>query len=103
MTNSVKYPYLVRHFLESSAARLPDKIALVCGAERLVYQQINHFADQVAASLIDMGIRRQNRVALLLENSVESTIFLFCRLKACATIVMLSPTITPKYDQTPCF
>ncbi len=32
---------LVQQFLEESAARVGDKVALVCGPERLTYQQVN--------------------------------------------------------------
>ncbi len=36
---------LVHNFLENSAKRLPDKVALICGDQRLTYQQINNAAE----------------------------------------------------------
>jgi acyl-CoA synthetase (AMP-forming)/AMP-acid ligase II len=70
-------PYLVHHFLENSAAKLPNKVALICGDQRLTYQQINQLSNQLSYSLIDMGIKRQDRVIIFLDNSAEAVISLF--------------------------
>jgi len=94
--NSINHPFLVQHFLENSAKRLPDKVALICGDQRLTYQQINDFSNQLAVSLLDMGIKRQDRIAILLDNSVESVIALFGILKAGAIFIMLSATMKAK-------
>ena len=87
---------LVNHFLENSAKRLPDKVALICGEERLTYSEINQRADQLAAALIDMGVKRQNRVIIFLDNSVESVISLFGIMKAGAIFIMLNATMKSK-------
>ncbi len=87
---------LVQNFLENSAARLPDKVALICGEQRLTYQQINQSADQLAAALLDKGIKRQDRVVIFLDNSAESVISLFGILKAGAIFIMLNPTMKSK-------
>ena len=82
---------LVHHFLENSATRVPDKIALIGDDQRLTYRQLNTRADQLAAALITMGIKRRDRVVILLDNSVESVISLYGVLKAGAAFVMLNP------------
>jgi len=87
---------LVNHFLENSAARLPDKVALICGDERLTYRGINQRADQLAAALIDMGVKRQDRVIIFMDNSAESVISLFGILKAGAIFIMVSATMKAK-------
>ena len=87
---------LVNHFLENSAVHLPDKVALICGDQRLTYQEINHSADQLASALRDMGIKRQDRVIIFLDNSAESVISLFGILKAGAIFIMLNPTMKAK-------
>jgi amino acid adenylation domain-containing protein len=88
--------YLVQHFLENSAKRLPDKVALICGDRRLTYQEINDKADRLAAAFLDMGVKRQDRIAVFLDNSVESVIALFGTLKAGAIFIMLSTTMKAK-------
>ncbi|RTZ97533.1 MAG: AMP-dependent synthetase [Deltaproteobacteria bacterium] len=87
---------LVHHFLEDSAGRLPDKTALICGDKRFTYRQINELSDRLAGSLINMGAGKQDRVLILMDNSVESIISLFGILKAGCIFVMLSATMKPK-------
>jgi amino acid adenylation domain-containing protein len=86
-------PMLVQNFLENSAIRLPDKVALICGETRLTYREIDRQANCLAHYLRELGIQRQDRVAILLDNSLESVSSLFGILKADAIFVMLSPTI----------
>jgi len=83
---------LVRDFLEQSADRLPDKIALVCDGRRLTYREVDRLADRVAQALIDFGVVRGDRVALFLPNSVEAVAGIFGILKAGATFVVVNPT-----------
>lgn len=84
---------LVQHFLEHSAHRLPEKVALICGDERLTYKEIDEKANHLAWLLRSQGIERQNRVGIFLDNSVESVVSLFGILKADAIFLMLSPTL----------
>ena len=52
----MNYSYLVHHFLEHSAERLPDKVALICGDKRLTYQEINEAANCLASNLIQFRV-----------------------------------------------
>ena len=54
--------------LEDSARRYPDRIALVHGAERLTYAELDARADRIAALLVDRGIRPGDRIALTCPN-----------------------------------
>ena len=56
---------LVQGFLESSAQRTPDKIALVCGERRVSYQELDLAANRLAHALRASGIQRGDRVAIL--------------------------------------
>lgn len=87
---------LVQKFLENSASRLPDKEALICGDQRFTYRQINKSAVQLADALVKMGVKRQDRILIFLDNSAESVISLFGVLKADAIFVMLNPTMKAK-------
>jgi long-chain acyl-CoA synthetase len=82
---------LVHNFLENSATRFPDKTALVCDNHRLTYRELNNLADRLAVALINLGIRRGDRVVIFLENSVESVISIFGVMKAGAVFVILNP------------
>jgi amino acid adenylation domain-containing protein len=87
---------LIHHYLEKAAERFPDKTALVFCKDRLTYRHLDQQADRLANSLVGLGIRRQDRVAILLDNSVESVVALFGILKAGAIFVMLSSGLKAK-------
>lgn len=86
---------LLQQFLENSAQLHPEKVALVCGEERLSFGSIEQRANQLARLLKDQGIRRQDRVGILLDNSTTSAIALFGILKADAIFLMLGATLKP--------
>ena len=83
---------LVQDFLEQSADRRPDKIALVCGARRLSYGQIEATANRLAHGLRAGGVRRGDRVALYLNNTVEAVVGTFAALKAGGVFVVINRT-----------
>jgi len=87
---------LVQQYLEDSALRLPDKTALICGKKRLTYKQINDSANRLAAALVNMGIKRQDRIVIFLDNSPEAVISLFGILKAGAVFIILNPQMKAK-------
>ena len=86
-------PYLVQNFLEESARRLPNKVALICEKERLTYLEIEEKANRVAWVLRQLGVQRGDRVAIFLENSAESVIAMFAILKVDAIFIILSHSI----------
>lgn len=83
---------LVQEFLEQSADRLPNKIALVCGEKRYTYGQIEAWANQLAHALRGLGFARGDRLAIFLPNTVEAVVALFAALKAGGVFVLLNPT-----------
>jgi amino acid adenylation domain-containing protein len=82
----------VEEFLEHSAERFPDKIALVCGARRLTYSQIESQANQLAHTLRARGLERWDRVAVFGGNTVETAVAVFAILKAGGVFVLVNPT-----------
>lgn len=85
----------VNGFLEQSAARCPDKVALVCGQLRFTYAGLDQQANRLAHSLIQSGIRRGDRVVIFLDNSALAVVSLFAVLKAGGVFVMVNPTTKP--------
>ena len=83
---------LVRDFLEHSAARLPEKIALVCDGRRVKYGELDMMANRLAHALRKVGVCRGDRVTLYLPNSVEAVVAIFAILKAGAIFVVINPT-----------
>lgn len=77
---------------EEQVARTPDETALICGAERLTYRELNRRANQVAHHLGSIGVGAESRVALCVERSVEMLVGLLGILKAGGAYVPLDPT-----------
>ncbi|MBN1875868.1 MAG: AMP-binding protein [Anaerolineae bacterium] len=86
---------LVHEFLEGSTKRAPDKVALICASQRLTYRQVEEDANRVANGLLAAGVRRGDRVAVWLPNSVEAVLAIFGILKAGATFVVVNTTTRP--------
>jgi len=86
-------PTLVHDWLSRSARCFPDKVALVCGEQRWTYRALDKRSDHLAASLLDAGVRRQDRVAVFLENSVETVISLYGILKAGGVFIILAGSL----------
>ena len=87
---------LVQHLLEKSARRLPEKVAIVAGDKRATYRFIDESANRLATALLASGLNRGDRVAILLESSVESVIAIFGTLKAGGVFMVLQPSTKPE-------
>ena len=55
--------------LRRSAARTPDKLAVVCGETSWNYAEFNRISERVAAGLAERGVAKGTRVAVLARNS----------------------------------
>jgi len=55
--------------LHRSAARAPNKLAVLCGGVRWTYAELDDVGNRVAASLVRRGVAKGTRVAVLARNS----------------------------------
>jgi len=81
---------LVQDFLQNSAERHPEKTALVYGGQRLSYAQVEAKANRLANALRERGVRRGDRVAIYLNNSIELVVAMFATLKTGAIFVAVN-------------
>lgn len=82
---------LLHHLFENSARHAPDKVALVFEGQRFSYAQIDAQATRLAAALQQRGVRRGDRVASFLDNSVEAVVSLYAALKCGAVFMPVNP------------
>src|SRR6266581_1807236 len=82
---------LLDHYLYDSAQRHPDKLALVCGARRARYAEVEQGANALAHGLRALGLQRQQRVAVYFDNSVEAVQGIFATLKAAGVFLVVNP------------
>ena len=83
---------LVNHFLENSAVKHPDKIALITKQGRYSYGEVNQMANKIAHALIAEGVEKGDRVAIFLDNSLDAVVSLFGVLKTGGIFLMINPT-----------
>ena len=83
---------LVNHFLQDSAAKYPDKVALVCDGQRLTYQMLERQTNRMANALLELGVQRGDRIAVWLPNSVETVAAIFSILKVGGTFTVVNST-----------
>jgi non-ribosomal peptide synthetase-like protein len=57
--------------LEATAARIPDKTALIFGERTLSYGELNHAADHVASCLLAKGVRSGQMIGLWLPRGID--------------------------------
>jgi amino acid adenylation domain-containing protein len=62
---------LVHRFLEDSAARNPDALALIEARRTATYAKLDRLANRFAHLCLAAGARRGDRVAIALDNSIE--------------------------------
>ncbi len=84
----------VNGFLEDSAQRNPESKAAWHDGRWMNYGTIESLSNRAANSLLENGIRRGDRVALLIENSFDYIIHYYAILKAGAVTVALNTALT---------
>lgn len=88
----VSYPSACLHELfAAQVARTPEAEAVICGAERLSYRELDERARQLAQQLRALRVEPESLVAVLLERSTELVTALLAVLKAGGAYVPLDP------------
>jgi long-chain acyl-CoA synthetase len=87
---------LLHRFLEESAGRFPDKIAVICGEVRVSYAQVNGLANRFSSELRARGLQKGDIVAILYENGLEFITAYFGALKAGAVVAPLNTDLKPE-------
>ena len=78
----------IPQLLERTAARLPDKTALVSGDLRLSYADLVAGSRRLACGFLDAGVKAQDRVVLQLPNGPEFVFAYFALARIGAIPVM---------------
>jgi amino acid adenylation domain-containing protein len=86
----------VDQLIEKQIGRVPDKIAVSCGEERLTYRQLGDRINQLAGYLQQSGVKRNDLVAICVERSVDMIIGLLGIMRAGAAYLPLDPTFPPE-------
>ncbi|MGW2634219.1 non-ribosomal peptide synthetase [Streptomyces chattanoogensis] len=83
----------IHELVERQAARTPDAVAVVQGADRLTYGELDRQASSVAAGLAACGVGPGDFVALHLDRTVHSVVALLGVLKSGAAYAPVESTL----------
>jgi amino acid adenylation domain-containing protein len=81
----------VHELFEGQADRTPDAVAVVLDSRHLTYRALDERASQLAHRLVALGARRETRVAICMDRSIEMVVGLLGILKAGAAYVPIDP------------
>lgn len=104
--DSLDYPEIpLYQDLERGAQKWPDKVALIHDGQTTTYAQLNEKADRFATALAALGVRKDDKVCLLLPNSPEFVISFFGALKAGGIPSAMNPAykereVTYQYEES---
>jgi len=88
--------FLIHHMLRNSAARYPEKEALVHGTRRLTYREVADGCASVARGLRAAGLQRGDRVGIYLDPSVEQVLSIFSVSQAGGVYVPINSVLVPE-------
>jgi long-chain acyl-CoA synthetase len=77
--------------LAASAARVPERAAIKFFGRAIAYRELDELVNRFANALISLGIRKGDRVALLMPNCPQMVIAYYGGLRAGAVMVATSP------------
>ena len=97
-------PYSTRtltDYLADAARERPDRPALLFKGATLTYRQLDRLSDACAAAFLALGVKREDRVGLLLPNCPQFFIAQFGAWKIGAIVAPLNPIYTERELEGP--
>lgn len=82
---------LLHQYLIGSAQTHPEKIAIVSGDVRKTYSELHRASSAFASYLLSSGLKRGDRVAVYMDNSIEVVAAIFGILEAGGCMVVVNP------------
>ena len=89
-------PVTLTYFLEDAARKYPDSPCTIFKGEKITYQDMNALTDRLAAGLVDLGVKKGDRVGIFMPNSPQFVIACFAILKAGGVVVATNPLYSPR-------
>lgn len=91
--HTIEYPQApLFHFLEESARKYPDRACTIFKGAVISYREMNEQSDHMAAALVEMGVKKGDRVGIFMPNLPQFVVAYFGILKAGGVVVAVNPT-----------
>ncbi len=89
----------IKEALENTAREIPRKEAIVLGAQRISYRELDEASNRVANSLLALGMKKGTHVTILMSHSPEWVINYFGVIKGGGIAVLLNTALkAPELD-----
>lgn len=102
MPTSLDFPDVPLHqFIKDTTKRIPHNTALITPAvlpvlgrisKEVTFAELDRASDAMAAALVDLGLKKGDRVAIVMPNSVAFVVSFYAILKAGGVVAATNPT-----------
>ena len=82
--------WVIADMIRRSAYHYPDKTAMIFGDRRMTYAEMEGECNRMANALIDLGIKKYDRVAILAHNTIDHVLTWFGCCKAGAVYLAIN-------------
>ena len=89
------------YFLEEAARKYPDRACTIFKGAVISYKEMNALTDHMAAALVELGVKKGDRVGIFMPNTPQFVIAYFGILKVGGVVVAVNPTYPPDEVQIP--
>jgi len=89
------------YFLQEAARKYPDRACTIFKGAVISYREMEALTDHMAAALVAVGVKKDDRVGIFMPNVPQFIIAYFGILKAGAVVVAVNPTYPPDEILTP--
>ncbi len=92
---TIEYPAVpTSYFLEESARKYPDRACTIFKGAAISFREMNAITDRLAAGLVEMGIKKGDRVGIFMPNTPQFVMAFFGILKAGGVVVAIDARFT---------
>jgi long-chain acyl-CoA synthetase len=93
VAHTIEYPKVpLFYFLEEAARKYPDRACTIFKGAVISYREMNALTDHMAAALVEMGVKKGDRIGIFMPNLPQFVIAYFGILKAGGVVVAVNPT-----------
>lgn len=94
---TLEYPAVpLFYFLEEAARKYPDTPCTIFKGAKITYKEMNEISDHLAAGLVELGVKKGDRVGIFMPNTPQFVMAYFAVLKAGGVVVATNPLYSPR-------
>ncbi len=93
---TIDYPKVpLFYFLDEAARKYPDRACTIFKGAVITFREMNEITDHLAAGLVELGVKKGDRVGIFMPNTPQFVMAYFSILKAGGVVVATNPLYTP--------